>query len=64
MKDVETGETLYSFSPCGEAVTSLSWENNHLNLRDETHDTVLPKLNTPPSKSNQHVKKLHQLMMT
>lgn len=50
MKDVETGETLYSFNPCGEAVTSLSWENNHLNLKDETHDGVLPKLNPLPSK--------------
>ncbi len=50
--DVETGETIHSFNPCGEAVTSLTWENSHSNPAQWLPDNPLPKLLPLPSKMN------------
>lgn len=50
--DVESGETLHTFNPCGEAVTCLSWESNPLTVDDETIHSLMPKLLPLPLKVN------------
>lgn len=50
--DVETGETVHSFNPCNEAITTLTWENNNSSLNDETINFLQSKLLPQPSKIN------------
>ena len=33
--DVESGEVVHTFNPCGEPITALSWENCSTSLKEE-----------------------------
>ncbi len=50
--DVESGELIHTFNPCGEPVTALAWENNSASFNEESENFLLPELLPQPSKVN------------
>nr|SVE75600.1 EOG090X01H4 [Daphnia hispanica] len=50
--DVESGEVVHTFNPCGEPVTALSWENSTASLTEEPDNFLLPELLPHPPKVN------------
>lgn len=50
--DVESGDIVHTFNPCGEPITALSWENSIASLNEEAENLLLPELLPQPSKVN------------
>nr|SVE93463.1 EOG090X01H4 [Scapholeberis mucronata] len=50
--DVESGEIVHTFNPCGKPVTALAWENSTATFSEKINHLLLPDLLPQPAKVN------------